>query len=67
MERPSTGKEIPGAHRKKSFKGCARNKKDLESNESLSPFPKKTAEVSLHQTISDTELKHRVCQTQHSS
>lgn len=41
MERPSTGKEIPGAHRKKSFKGCARNKEDLESNEPLSPFPKK--------------------------
>lgn len=59
VERPSTGKEKPGAYRKKSFKGCARNKNDLEGNQPLAPFPKKTAQVSLHQTISETELKFR--------
>lgn len=62
MERPSSGKEMPGAHRKKSFKGRARNKNDLEGSEPLAPFPKKTAQVSLHQTYSETELKFRVCQ-----
>lgn len=65
MERPSTGKEIPGAHRNKGFKGHARNKNDLESNALLAPFPKKTAQVSLHQSISETELKFRACQMQH--
>lgn len=66
MERPRAGEEIPGAHRKKSFKGHARNKNDLGINEPLAPFPKKTAQVSLHQTISETELKFRVCQMQQS-
>lgn len=65
VERPSRGKKKPGAYRRKSFKGRARNKNDLEGNEPLDAFPKKTAQVSLHQTISETELKFRVCQTQH--
>lgn len=65
VERPSTGKEIPGAHRKKSFQGHARDKNDVESNEPLAPFPKKTAQVSLHQTVSEAEVKFRACQMQH--